>query len=148
MLLFADLISSSTQNDTPAVLGIFAIFVSGTFATAGLMLRQAAKRDKNSAEAQKADREERLHLASAINKMAANSGKQAEATKNGFTKLTKAQVRTADEAKERNGHLGEQTRFVAELVVENTKSIVKAVKEHHDQTVDIQHVKKQVIKKG
>lgn len=121
-MIVADLISSS-PSDTPAVLSLFGIFVAGTFATAALMIRTAARRDKRAAQASEADRSERIKLSDAISLMAKNSGKEAEATRLGFAKLTKSSERTADEAKLRNGHLGDQNMRLATLIQSQSKDI-------------------------
>jgi hypothetical protein len=104
------------------ILGILAGMLAGFFAIAKTMLNSATKeRD--------ADRQERLKLSEAINHMARNSDKVAAATQ-----------RSADEAKQRNGHL-------AELVIQNTDNIVKAVTDHYDQHIQHQVVDKQTVNK-
>ena len=76
--------------DLTIVIGTFAGMLAGFYGIAKVMLKQAAK-DRDS------DRLERQELSKAIEHMAKNSGKVAEATE-----------RAAKEAAERNGHLGEQ----------------------------------------
>jgi hypothetical protein len=110
-------------NPSVPDLAIFAGMLVGFYSIARVMLNAANKE-------READRAERLRLADAITLMASNSSKVARATE-----------RSANEAKERNGHL-------AELVVQNTDSIVKAVTDHYDQHIRTQKVDKQVIKKG
>ena len=79
------------------VVGAMVTIIGGFGVIAKLMLAQASK-DRD------ADRAERKELALAIQHMAENSQKVAEATERG-----------AQEAKDRNGHLGEQTAIVAEI---------------------------------
>lgn len=112
------------MNNAPSFpdLVIFAGMLLGFYSIAKVMLRSATRE-------READRQERLNLSKAIDRMASSSDKVAIATE-----------RSADEAKERNGHL-------AELVVQNTTDIVEAVKEHHDQHVKTQTVDKQVVNK-
>lgn len=86
--------SSSTIT---IVVGAMVTIIGGFGVIAKLMLAQASK-DRD------ADRAERKELALAIQHMAENSQKVAEATERG-----------AQEAKDRNGHLGEQTAIVAEI---------------------------------
>jgi len=136
-MILADLISSASQNDTPAVLSIFGLFVAGTFSTAAIMLRTSARRDKAAEEAAKADRKERNELIKTFKGLNKSMDKVADSNKD----IAVATIRGADEAKQRNGHL-------AELVIKNTGDIVKAVNTHHDQTVETMHVQKQVIQKG
>jgi hypothetical protein len=101
---------------------IIGAMVTGFLAISTLMLKQTAKE-------READRSERKELVRAIRDMAKSSEKVAKATE-----------RSANEAKQRNGHL-------AELMINNTSEIVGAVSAHHDQTVDVQNVNKQIVKK-
>lgn len=77
------------QSDTPVVVGAFVTIIAGFLAVAKIMLNQATK-DRE------ADRDERLKLSMAIEHMANSSAKVAEAT-----------LKSAVEAKQRNGHLGD-----------------------------------------
>jgi len=115
------------MNDTTTI-GIFAGVVISFLGIAKVMLNQATK-DRE------ADRKERKELSLAISLMAKNSNKVAEAT-----------VRSADEAKQRNGHLAElvmqsneNTRVLAEKA---TKDIIAAVGMQH---IDVQKVEHQTV---
>ena len=110
-----------TNNPTFPDLVIFAGMLVGFYSIARVMIVSSSKE-------READRLERIKLASAIKLMADNS-----------TKVARATERSANEAKERNGHL-------AELVVQNTHEIVSAVTSHYDQHVKLQKVDKQIIK--
>lgn len=114
------------MNDT-TVIGAFVTVILAFLGIAKLMLNQATK-DRD------ADRKERKELSSAIALMAKNSNRVAEAT-----------VRSADEAKQRNGHLAElvmqSTESNKALAETATKTIVEAV-----QHVDVQKVEHQTIK--
>jgi len=113
--------------DTASVVGAFVTVILAFLGIAKIMLNQATK-DRE------ADRRERKELSLAISLMAKNSNKVAEAT-----------VRSADEAKQRNGHL-------AELVMqssENTKALADKATETiiaAFQHVDIQKVEHQLVK--
>lgn len=121
------------MGDTVAIIASFVAVVSGFLTVAKIMLNQAS-RDRES------DREERLQLSKAIERMAA-------ASENGHNRVAKAVERQADESKERNGHLaelivkqGELTKKVADSAV---NKIISNVKVQH---VDKQEVEHQIIK--
>jgi len=110
------------------VVGAFVTVVLAFLAIAKIMLGQAT-RDRD------ADRKGRKELSQAIALMAKNSNRVAEAT-----------VRSADEAKQRNGHLAElvmqsneNTRVLAEKA---TKDIIAAVGMQH---IDVQKVEHQTV---
>lgn len=111
------------------VIGAFVTIIGGFGAIAKIMLTQSAK-DRDS------DRDERLRLSAAIEHMAQNSSKVAEAT-----------VRTADEAKQRNGHLAE----LIEQSKENTKALAESATNQiitaftAVQNVKHQHVEQQTV---
>ncbi len=115
--------------DNTTVIGAFVTVILAFLGIARLMLSQATK-DRE------ADRKERKELSIAIALMAKNSSKVAEAT-----------VRSADEAKQRNGHLAElvvQSTEAARVLAEKaTETIVAAV-----QHVDVQKVEHQTIKES
>jgi hypothetical protein len=98
--LFAD-----ATSDTPVVVGAFVTIIGAFLGIAKIMLNQATK-DRES------DRKERLALSAAIQLMAKNSGEVAKATMQG-----------AAEAKQRNGHLGEQNIQIAKLVTDQNHDI-------------------------
>ena len=83
-----------------------------------------------------ADRKERQELTAAINVMASTHMAQAKATEELVKETRKGNV----EAKQRNGHLGEQSIQIAEMVKSSTTSVLKAV-----QNIGIQHVGKQTV---
>lgn len=97
------------MGDTPVVVGAFVTIIGGFLAVAKIMLNQATK-DRE------ADREERLKLAQAIEHMADNSGRVARASE-----------RSAKEAQIRNGHLGEQSAKIAEIVTQGNELTAKIV---------------------
>ena len=115
------------MNDTPTVIGAFVTIILAFLGVAKIMLNQATK-DRD------ADRKERKELSEAISLMAKSSNKVAEAT-----------VRSANEAKQRNGHLAEliitQGEMVKNIAESATDKIIGAV-----QHVDTQKVEHQVIK--
>lgn len=102
------------MENIEVVLGAFTATIAGFFGIAKVMLNQASK-DRE------ADREERKKLAEAVALMAENSGKQAENSK----LVAEATVQYAKEAKDRNGHLGEQTAHTADLVLQGNKLTAK-----------------------
>lgn len=119
---------------------IFTIFVgmlAGFYALVKFLLGQSEKTGN-------ADREERQQLGKAIADMAISNREIAEQTKKGNK-----------EAKERNGHLGEQNMKIAELVArqnadvkdirETNKKIAGLLKLGKDQHVDTQIVDTQTI---
>lgn len=117
------------MDNTPTVIGAFVTVILAFLGIAKIMLNQATK-DRD------ADRKERKELSLAIAQMAKNSSKVADAT-----------VRSADEAKQRNGHLAEliiqsteNTKTIAESA---TATIVSAV-----QNVEIQKVEHQTVKES
>lgn len=96
--------------------------LAGFFAIAQIMLKQSSK-DRES------DRKERQQLAVAIQKMAEASKMVAKETRKGN-----------EEARIRNGHLGEQNIQIAELVKSTKEDMLKAV-----QNVKVQHVEHQTV---
>lgn len=81
------------------------------------------------------ERTERLALMQAIDKMAKSSQDVAEATK-----------QAAQEAKERNGHLGEQNVQITNLITQSHKEMLTHFKQIKEQHVDTQIVDKEIIK--
>lgn len=116
-------------GDLYAILGLFAGVVAGFIGLANVMLKQSTK-DRE------ADRLERKELSEAIQRMAKSSDKVAEAT-----------VRGANEAKQRNGHLGELVMESAKtnqkLAESATGTIISAIASF--QKVDTQKVEHQII---
>jgi hypothetical protein len=140
-MLLADVISGS-PNDIPVVVGAIVTLVGGFFAISKIMLNQASK-DRE------ADRQERLHLASAINAMAKGSENMAV----NIGKVAVATEKQASEAKARNGHLAELSSKSLSVATETLERLEKSaviaaedrdslVKQH----VETQLVDKQVIK--
>jgi seryl-tRNA synthetase len=126
--------------DIGLTLTAFGAMIAGFYGIARLMLSQASK-DRD------ADRNERELLAKSIIKMAKASEKVATATE-----------RSANEAKQRNGHLGEQNMKIAELVSQGnelTKEIVTTLhdsattlaRDTHDVAVAVKTVKADLIDK-
>lgn len=105
-----------------SILTILAGMLAGFFAIAQIMLKQSSK-DRES------DRKERKEFSDAIKEMAAASKMVAKETKKGN-----------EEAKIRNGHLGEQNIQIAELVKSTNEDMLKAV-----QNVKVQHVERQTV---
>jgi hypothetical protein len=101
------------NNDPAIAIGAIVTIVTGFGVIAKLMLNQASK-DRDD------DRQERLHLAGAIERMAA------------------ATERTASEAKERNGHLAELVAKTAEKTIDTIQTIGK-------QTIAEQNIEHQTI---
>lgn len=110
--------------DITVVLGAFAGMLVGFYGIAKIMLSQAAKDRDN-------DRHERQALAKAIQDMAVATGRVADAT-----------TKSANEAKERNGHLAELSlqgnqlmsrtlevnQSISKTVTRNTKILEEGVK--------------------
>lgn len=103
------------NSDTPVVVGAFVTIIAGFLAVGKIMLGSAQKE-------READRAERLKLSDAIEHMAQAKDAEAKATAEGFDKLAKssdkvekATTKSAQEAKERNGHLAEQTIMVGKM---------------------------------
>lgn len=82
------------------------------------------------------ERTERMALMQAIDKMAKSSQDVAEATK-----------QAAQEAKERNGHLGEQNVQITNLITQSHKEMLAHFKQIKEQHVDTQIVDKEIIKR-
>ena len=123
-------------NTTTILIGFFTL-IGGFFAIAKVMLKQASK-DRD------ADRAERELLTKSIKKMASATEKVAKATE-----------RSAAEAKQRNGHLGEQSYKIAALVVngnETNKEILSTLqqsaktlaKDTHDAAMAVKAVKERL----
>ena len=135
----ANTVVTSTDN-VPLIEAITGAMVAVVAAFIGLgtvMFRQAAKDRRD-------DRKERLNFAEAVKDMAKSNRLIADSNKTGFEKLTSATERTADEAKERNGHLAELIQQGSDRVdviaKQATDNIIKGV-----QTVKEQHVEHQAI---
>ena len=114
----------------PTIIGAFVTLVGLFLAVAKIMLSQASK-DRES------DRAERIRLAQAIEKMADNSGKNAD----NMGKLAQYTKEGNEQSAERNGHLGE-------LIVKQgtiTKEIADSAVEKIVSTVGVQHVDKQEV---
>lgn len=113
-------------------MGAFVSVVAGFLAVAKIMLNQASK-DRD------ADRDERILLSNAIERMA-------KASEKGHERVASAVERQANESKERNGHLGEliveQGKMTKEIADSAVNSIVSQVNVQH---VDKQEVKHQVV---
>ena len=105
-----------------SILTILAGMLAGFFAISKVMLTQATK-DRES------DRKERKEFSQAIKEMAKASKMVAAETKKGN-----------EEARIRNGHLGEQNIQIAELVKATKEDMLKAV-----QNVKVQHVEHQTV---
>lgn len=128
-MIFAEAASS----DTPVVVGAFVTIIAAFLGVAKIMLSQATK-DRE------ADRNERLKLTLAIEHMADNSTKVAQATD-----------RSANEAKQRNGHLAELVlqgnqltkQVVTELQTAGIK--VEAVKVALENSTTEQHIETQIV---
>lgn len=123
------------NNDSTATLTVFAGMIAVFFGFATLMLKQATK-DRD------ADRKDRKELSNAIQSMAKSGLRQAEATE-----------RSADEAKQRNGHLAElvtestkTTQTLAENGIANIIATVHATQKVNTQQVEHQIVKEQIKK--
>ena len=97
--------------DIGLTLTAFGAMMAGFFAITKIMLNQASN-DR------KADRKERIKLAGAINKMG-------NATKTGFDKLTASNEKAAQQSEVRNGHLGEQSVKLGELVSQGNETHAK-----------------------
>lgn len=106
--------------------------MGGFYAIAKVMLNQASK-DRD------ADRAERNKLSDAITLMADNSGKVAQAT-----------VKSANEAKARNGHLGDLVaqgnKMTAKIVARLEKTAVIAAEDRDVLTNQSLHIKNEVGK--
>lgn len=92
------MIFAALDPTLPAIIGSFVVMLAGFFAIAKIMLKQAS-------DDREADRKERQELTKAIEHMAKSSTDVALATK-----------KSAQEAKQRNGHLGDQNLKLAKLV--------------------------------
>lgn len=79
----------------------------------------------------------------ALDDLSNNSKKQTKATNT----MADAQVKTAKEAAQRNGHLGEQNIQITEMITSSHKELVEAIKDISVQHVDVQKVDKQTIVK-
>lgn len=118
----------------PTTIGAFVTIILAFLGVAKIMLNQATK-DRE------ADRQERLRLANAIEKMA-------DPTVNGNQQIADGITRQAEESAERNGHLGEliiqqgeQTQKIADMAVDKIVSQVSV------QNVEHQHIKDSVVEK-
>lgn len=109
-------------GEMASILTILAGMLAGFFAISKVMLTQATK-DRES------DRKERKEFSEAIKEMAKASKMVAAETKKGN-----------EEARIRNGHLGEQNIQIAELVKSTKEDMLKAV-----QNVKVQHVEHQTV---
>lgn len=108
---------ANTAPDASTI-GAFVTIILAFLGVAKIMLGQATK-DRE------ADRKERIKLSEAIGRMADSNKEIAKATRRG-----------ADEAKQRNGHLGEQNIQIARLVT-SQNSDVSEIKETNKKIADI-----------
>lgn len=119
-----------------AILGVFGGMLIGFYGLIRYILGQSAK--------------DRQDLTAAITHMAKSSEKVATTTERGFAKLTQSSDRTADEARLRNGHLGEliaeSSKTNQQLADNATATIVTALQTVGTQKVEHQIIKEQVTK--
>lgn len=93
------------SGDLAVIIGSFAAMLAGFFAVLRYTLKQGADDRTN-------DRKERQDLTAAISNMAKSSDKVAQAT-----------VKGSNEAKQRNGHLGEQNVQLAAMLAAQTTQL-------------------------
>lgn len=101
-----------------------------------ILLKYQAGRDKSQ---ERRDKE----FVAAIKDLSKNSKKQTEA----MNTVARAQVKTASEAAQRNGHLGEQNIQITEMIAKSNKDTINAINNLPAQHVDFQKVDKQTIVK-
>lgn len=82
-------------------------------------------------------------LTKAVNILSVNSDKQTKAS----LAIAKETKQGNIEAKERNGHLGEQNVQITELIAAHTEKTIEAIDNLKTQHIDTQLVDKQVISK-
>lgn len=123
------------DSNTVSVIGAFGVMITGFWALARTALNQSAK-DRN------ADRTERQQFIKAIKSMAVGMDKVANSNKTIANETRKGN----EEAKARNGHLGEQNIQIAELVKATKADVLNAVQEVKVQHVVEQKVDKTIIK--
>lgn len=122
------------NGELVSVITVFGGMLAGFFAIAQVMLKQSSK-DRE------ADRKERQEFSKAIARMADNSGKVAVEAK----LSRKVQEKGFEEAKTRNGHLGQQNIQIAELVKSSKKDMLEAVQNIKEQHVEHQTVDETVV---
>lgn len=98
--------------DITVVIGTFAGMLVGFYGIARVMLNQAVKEREQASKDRESDRVERKELAKAIKDMAGATGRVADAT-----------VKSAEEAKARNGHLGKQNVHIADLAAQGNEMV-------------------------
>ena len=132
-----------TEGVDATTIGAFVTIILAFLGVAKIMLNQATK-DRD------ADREERIRLAHAIEKMAENSGKVAEKMGKVAEYTKEGNVQSA----QRNGHLGEliiesgkQTEKLADMAVSKIiEGVLHVETQHvHDQKIDKSTVKNEII---
>jgi len=134
-MIYADVV---TSPDTPTVITAF-VTIIGLFVGMGTIMLKSATKDRE------ADRRERENLAKAIDVMAKASIRVADAT-----------VKSAKEAKDRNGHLAEQTLKIAQVLdTQNSEihginmtlkaSAITLAKETKDVAIHVAEVKTDLI---
>ena len=118
----------NTGTDTVQVIGAFVVVVGGFLTVAKIMLAGATKE-------READRNERLKLSDAIERMAQGSVKVADTNK----EIAQAVTKQAQESAERNGH-------IIELIIESRDNIVDSVQHIKKQHVTKQEVDQSIVK--
>jgi hypothetical protein len=113
------------------------LFIGATFSGIGALLYGFYKFVSVQDKAERRERQqERIDFAHTLDNVASSNREIAEATKT-----------AAAEAKQRNGHLGEQTEKIAKLILDSKETIISSVQNIHHQHVDEQIVDKEYIKK-
>lgn len=132
-MILADTVISP---DTPIVVGAFVTVIGAFLAIAKLMLSSAVKeRD--------ADRLERAQLTKALQVLGNSRHDQADATRELVAETRKGN----QEAKIRNGHLGDQNVRLAEMVDSVGSTVLEAVQNIGEQHITNQTIDKQIIHK-
>lgn len=132
-MILADTVLTS---DTPIVVGAFVTIIGAFLAIAKIMLNQSGKeRD--------ADRKERQALTEALTILGEGKHEQAIATQALVSETRKGN----EEAKFRNGHLGDQNVKLAEMVDNVGSNILEAIQNISEQHIVKQTIDKQVINK-
>lgn len=133
MIQVAQQVAEVTINlDVGVIMGAIVALLGGLYAFVRGILSQASK-DRSS------DQDERRALINAIDNMAKSNEKIAKETAKGN-----------QEAKERNGHLGEQNVQITKLVASQNED-VKAIRDTNVKIIEVlkkhgrQHVDKQVV---
>lgn len=120
----------------PLIIGAFATLTAGLLALFKIVLNSSSKE-------READRKERQALTDALTILGQGKHEQAEATKELVAETRKGN----EEAKQRNGHLGEQSIQIAQMIADNTNIVMDAVQNIAEQHIVKQTIDKQVIKK-